>query len=102
MIRKRLLEKTMETLASLTKRKRYGLYISVLALAAVLTSVSAREGHLEETKLSLNRADYSAFARILDPRPKAPDFSLKDLNGDRVELRDLRGKVVLVSFRATW
>ncbi len=92
----------METLASLTKRKRYDLYISVLALAVILTSVSAREGHLEEAKLSRNRADYSAFALIQDPRPKAPDFSLKDLNGDRVELRDTRGKVVLVSFRATW
>lgn len=92
----------MEALTSLTKRNRYSLYISVLALAAIMTLISAREGHLEETKLSRNRTDYSAFARILDPRPKAPDFSLRDLNGYQVQLRDLRDKVVLINFRATW
>lgn len=33
---------------------------------------------------------------------KAPDFSLKDLKGAAVKLSDLRGKVVLLSFSATW
>ena len=32
----------------------------------------------------------------------APDFSLKTLQGDRCTLSDLRGKVVLVNFWATW
>jgi peroxiredoxin len=32
----------------------------------------------------------------------APDFFLKDLNGNSVRLRDLRGKVVLLNFWATW
>lgn len=32
----------------------------------------------------------------------APDFSLKDLNGREVRLGDYRGKVVLLSFGATW
>ncbi|MBW2018827.1 MAG: TlpA family protein disulfide reductase [Deltaproteobacteria bacterium] len=32
----------------------------------------------------------------------APDFTLKDLNGDTWRLADLRGKTVLLNFFATW
>jgi len=32
----------------------------------------------------------------------APDFTLKDLSGNPVSLRDLRGKVVFLNFWATW
>ena len=32
----------------------------------------------------------------------APDFSLNDLSGEPVELSDLRDKVVLINFWATW
>src|SRR5436189_111100 len=35
-------------------------------------------------------------------RKKAPNFSLKDANGDAVSLADYKGKVVLVNFWATW
>lgn len=32
----------------------------------------------------------------------APDFTLKNLNGDNVTLSELRGQVVLINFWATW
>ena len=32
----------------------------------------------------------------------APDFTLKDLNGNRVSLSDFKGKVVVLNFWATW
>lgn len=38
---------------------------------------------------------------IEPPRP-AIDFALKDVEGQLVRLSDLRGKVVLVNFEATW
>ncbi len=33
---------------------------------------------------------------------KAPDFSLKDLNGKEVAIKQFRGKVVFLNFWATW
>ena len=35
-------------------------------------------------------------------RPLAPDFSLIDLNGRKLQLADYKGKVVLLDFWATW
>ena len=33
---------------------------------------------------------------------RLPDFSLKDLQGREISSTDLRGKVVLIDFWATW
>src|SRR5579885_3150755 len=35
-------------------------------------------------------------------RKPAPNFTLKDANGDPVSLADYKGKVVLLNFWATW
>ncbi|TAJ97507.1 TlpA family protein disulfide reductase [bacterium] len=37
-----------------------------------------------------------------DRKASAPDFALKDLQGNTVRLKDLRGKVVFLNFWATW
>jgi cytochrome oxidase Cu insertion factor (SCO1/SenC/PrrC family) len=37
-----------------------------------------------------------------DPPKPAPEFSLPDLDGRRVALSDMRGKVVLLFYWATW
>ncbi len=48
----------------------------------------------------------SAGCRKAQPLPQegspAPDFTLKDLSGRDVRLKDLQGKVVIVNFWATW
>ncbi len=42
----------------------------------------------------------SAYAQSVNS--KAPDFSAKDLQGNPVKLSDLKGKVVLIDFWASW
>lgn len=45
---------------------------------------------------------FAGSAMADEARPKAPDFSLRTLSGERVKLSDYRGKVVVMSFWATW
>jgi peroxiredoxin len=33
---------------------------------------------------------------------KVPDFSLKDLNGKKVEIKQFKGKIIFLNFWATW
>jgi len=39
---------------------------------------------------------------VVKPGEPAPNFQLRDMNGQTVSLSDLRGKIVLVNFWATW
>jgi peroxiredoxin len=41
-------------------------------------------------------------ACALDNHPAAPDFTLKDLNGNEISLSDYEGKVLFLNFWATW
>lgn len=43
-----------------------------------------------------------ASSSVSSERSKAPDFTLKDLNGNSVALESLKGKVVYLNFWGTW
>lgn len=45
---------------------------------------------------------FGLFARRPLLRSMAPNFSLRDINGNQLSLADYRGKVVLLDFWATW
>jgi len=46
-------------------------------------------------------ASQALFHSYAKPSP-APDFSLEDIQGKRVDIRDFRGRVILLNFWATW
>lgn len=47
-------------------------------------------------------ASAARLLTLLDERPEAPPFVLKDTKGNAVSLADYRGKVLVINFWATW
>ncbi len=45
---------------------------------------------------------FSLGIQRIDPPQKAEDFTLRTLEGERVSLKDYRGKVIFLNFWATW
>ncbi len=60
--------------------------------------------NLPFTDTSVSNAEVSESASIYAPDKgkQAPEFTLEDLSGQQISLTDLKGKVVLLNFWATW
>ena len=75
----------------------------ILSLPGIVW-LAGREGPPQiVTPPSIGHEDFLAKLSI-EPVEKtlAPDFLLKDLHGTTVRLHDLKGKVILLNFWATW
>ncbi len=74
-----------------TARRRI-LFIAILVLGAAWTLIS------------VDKIGVSTVGQIPAPQEGflAPDFALETLDGEEITLSDLRGKVVLLNFWATW
>lgn len=69
-----------------------------LVLIAVIVLVG---GSVYLVSTSSSRPPYET-AKLVAIGDLAPDFQLEDTKGNKVSLSDLRGKIVLVNFWATW
>lgn len=60
------------------------------------------EGKVKESAFSKMLAERIAVLQNVEVGKLAPDFTMNDLNGRPVTLSQLRGKIVLVDFWASW
>ncbi len=70
----------------------------IILVASMLSLLVWYEG-AKEVPLKPGEFRYKESPRL---RYLAPNFSLPDLKGKKVELKDYRGKVVFLNFWATW
>ena len=75
--------------------KPFFISLSVLFLFVLLVLDFPAEGREEDlyTKIRIS---------LIKGDKKAPDFSLLDLHGRKVGLKQFRGKIILLNFWATW
>ncbi len=73
---------------------RKGLLIAGLLMLSMAAAVFSR-GPADNVQPIAQRG-------MVKPGEPAPNFQLRDMNGQIVSLSDLRGKVVLLNFWATW
>lgn len=83
-----------------SNRKRAAPIFWVLVLLSLLTMAAGVWWLQDAQPRSAAEAQPATVAR--SSRSVAPDFTLQTADGDTVRLQDLRGKVVLLNFWATW
>ena len=86
--------------------KKFGTKIGEKEFIFVVELFSEKEKRqndkkIENTKETTEKTKSNA-ENILNVNDKATDFNLKLINGSTVKLSDLKGKVVLINFWATW
>ena len=96
----------------MASRRKY-LYLIIMLLLLIPGCQKEREDRTESPSKKVLSGEAHANKRIAellasvdmhhftDP-VKAPDFELNSVQGERVNLAQYRGKVVLLSFWATW
>ena len=76
--------------------KHWEIFFSTLfAIFLLLGFISSSDG--EEADLF-----QKVGAKQMKVKKVAPNFSLEDLNGQKVELKNFKGKVIFLNFWATW
>ncbi len=69
---------------------------------AIAVAVAIAAGSILLVSACSSSQSASVSARAEKDRKPAPNFTLKDANGQSVSLADYKGKVVLLNFWATW
>ncbi len=76
----------------------------IIVIISVVSWIFQRVGQARREDQQTVRQEGRLETLNIEPVEKtlAPDFELKDLDGTTIRLHDLRGKVVLLNFWATW
>ncbi len=80
-------------------------WMTVIVVVIVLVGLiiyTGRDMFAEPAAAGRASAPASQNAPASEELVAAPDFTLKDINGNDVSLKDYRGKLVFVNFWATW
>jgi peroxiredoxin len=78
--------------------KRWRLALALVVWLGVIASRGYTQGRVAEEAPAAGTATITPAGE----HPPAPDFTLSTLSGTSLSLADLRGKVVLLNFWATW
>ena len=78
-----------------------GTYFNKKNIIKILTDIQKTTKYPEQKKIANNIITLLTLKKI-GKGSKAPDFSLKNANGELVSLNDLKGKHLYLSFWATW
>lgn len=68
-----------------------------LVLLVCILGISFLWG-ISEASAQFTEAGVEKFRAVVD----APDFTLNEVGGGKVSLKELRGKIILLNFFATW
>ena len=69
-----------------------------IALAAIMVMMAAAPF----TASAQSQEDQIKASTLINKGDKAPDFTVEMVNGEKITLSKLKGKVVLINFWATW
>ena len=82
------------------KKSNKQLWIMLALIAAILVAILLLPGCGGRTGKNVqNEAEAATLVKVGE---QAPDFTVEMFDGTRIALADLRGKVVLLNFWATW
>lgn len=85
------------------KRGLVGLWVLSFLYLAAFAGITEGFFHKREQPKATGEDLFKKLQiQRLSENVPAPDFTLADLNGKRIRLKDLRGKVVFLNFWATW
>ena len=82
-------------------QKKSNLSMIIMAILAIVLCVALLFGGSLTAKAQNNRPTPEQ-ATIVKDGQKAPDFEVQMFDGSTIKLSDLKGKVVLLNFWATW
>ena len=89
----------MEPIKRVKKKSNTSLWIMLALIAIIIAIMLLLPSCGNNARKAVSEEEAATLVQVGD---KAPDFTVGMFDGSRIALSDLRGKVVLLNFWATW